>query len=256
MNKTWVNKEKEGLANLIRQNKSEIRNIINSVLYLNSDQKEKILKLTKRSTAELSDACDQIVMELLEAGYTESIKELREQLKTIIDLCKANSMLNKEIKYKDKFYLDSEVKEFDGDIIITDPCYIINDNSTSDWERCDYGSNMEVLGINRYLTHDTLYGDWDCKTFNEKGNILGVFCADAGLVSVFLLDEVLNYNKNFVYDKYTTTLIKDFKGTVQIVVEKNEKRKYGCDYSVHVIGHGINKKTGKPINFRTEQTGY
>ena len=117
MNKTWVDKEKEGLANLIRQNESEIRNIIDSVPYLNSDQKERILKLSKRSTAELSDACDQIVMELLEAGYSESIKELREQLKTIIDLCKANSMLNKEIKYKDKFYLDSEVKEFDGECI-------------------------------------------------------------------------------------------------------------------------------------------
>ena len=157
---------------------------------------------------------------------------------------------------KEKFYSNSEVKEFDGDIIITDPCYIINENSTSDWKKCNYGSNMEVLGINKYLTHDTLYGDWECTTFDEKGNILGIFCADAGLVSVFLLDEILNYNKNFVYDKYTTTLIKDFKGTVQIVVEKNEKRKYDCDYSVHVIGHGINKKTGKPINFRSEQTGY
>ena len=26
------------------------------------------------------------------------------------------------------------------------------------------------------------------------------------------------------------------------------------DYTVHVVGHGVNKKTGAPINFRSEQT--
>lgn len=34
--------------------------------------------------------------------------------------------------------------KFKGDIIITDPCYIIKDDSEkNDWELCNYGENME-----------------------------------------------------------------------------------------------------------------
>ena len=129
---------------------------------------------------------------------------------------------------------------------------------------------MEVLGIRNYMTRDTLYGDWGCTVYNtDTKEEIGEFCADAGLVSVFLLDEVLKYNPDFDYHKekdWTTTLIPDFKGTVQFVVEHQEGvyedtteyHKAGDkweDYSVHVIGHGINKKTGEPINFRSAQTG-
>lgn len=67
--------------------------------------------------------------------------------------------------------------------------------------------------------------------------------------------ELHNNRKDCEFKIKEIVNIKYFKGTVQIVVEKNERRKYGCDYSVHVIGHEINKKTGEPINFRTEQTG-
>lgn len=43
---------------------------------------------------------------------------------------------------------------FKGDIIITDPCYICKeseyrDNNISDWELCNYGEDMEVLGIKK-----------------------------------------------------------------------------------------------------------
>lgn len=31
--------------------------------------------------------------------------------------------------------------KFKGDIIITDPCYIIK----KDWRKCDYGDNMAAL---------------------------------------------------------------------------------------------------------------
>ena len=135
---------------------------------------------------------------------------------------------------------------------------------------CGCGENMEVLGIRNYMTRDTLYGDWGCTVYNtDMEEEIGAFCADAGLVSVFLLDEVLKYNPDFDYHKekdWTTTLIPDFKGTVQFVVEHQEGvyedtteyHKAGDrweDYSVHVVGHGINKKTGEPINFRSTQTG-
>lgn len=169
-------------------------------------------------------------------------------------------------------YKSTPEKEFDGDIIITDPCYVIrkeNELKGDDWHACDYGNYMEILGIKNYLTHDTIYGDWGCTVFDaDSEEIIGEFCADAGLVSVFLLDEVLAYNPKFNYHtdkKWTTTLIKDFKGTIKIEVEKvvgvyeedtpfwkaGEKWE---DYDVYVVGSGVNKKTGKPINFFSRQT--
>jgi hypothetical protein len=153
--------------------------------------------------------------------------------------------------------------EFDGDIIITDPCYIIRAKHhgtkplyEDDWNYCEYGDNMEALGINNYICRDTLYGDWSCTTYdlNTKEPI-GEFCADAGMVAVFDLKEVLKYNPDFDYHlnkKWTTTLIKNFKGTVQFVVE--EDHEYD-DYEVKVIGHGVNKITGEPIDFVGQQTG-
>ena len=66
-------------------------------------------------------------------------------------------------------YLDSEKIELDGDIIITDPGYIVceeNGISDNDWKLCEYGENMEALGIKKYLSADTLYGNWSCTTFN------------------------------------------------------------------------------------------
>lgn len=92
---------------------------------------------------------------------------------------------------------------------------------------------------------------------------------DAGLVSVFLLDEVLKYNPEFDYHlnyKWMVTWIKDFKGTVEFVVKHIEgyyeedtdywkKGDYWEDYVLEVVGHGINKVTGKPINFVGKQTG-
>jgi hypothetical protein len=224
--------------------------------------------------------------------------------------------------------LKNKKMKFVGDIIITDPCYIIRENSKSEipepnyqdfigndksgteaekwrkyyqaiekwkshndhWSMCECGSNMEILGIKNYLTKSTEYGDWSCTTFrdvpeamkllselnknyeklwntaNSKGNkhkknraikdleeerkkiekkydlILGNFCADTGLVSVFLLDEVLKYNSDFDYHlnrPHTTTLIKNFNGDIEITHRNKE---------VCVVGKGN-------INFFTSQTG-
>lgn len=169
-------------------------------------------------------------------------------------------------------YVDSEPKHFSGDIIITDPGYIIPDEKfkRDDWHKCDCGREMEVLGIHNYMTRDTLYGDWSCTTYNmDTKEPIGSFCADAGLVSVFHLDEVLAYNpqyENELSKKWTVTLIRDFEGEVQFVV-KMETGQYDYDtkwwkvgdvwedYVVQVIGRGVNKKTGEPINFITSQTG-
>ena len=153
--------------------------------------------------------------------------------------------------------------KFKGDIIITDPCYIIKHGS-DDWSKCDCGDNMEILGIKNYMCRDTLYGDWSCTTFNSdtKEN-MGEFCADAGMVAVFLLDEVLKYNPEFdchIERPWTTTLIKDFDGEVEFKIihtegvyeEDTEWWKKGEkweDDSLSVVGTGN-------INFETHQTGF
>lgn len=130
-------------------------------------------------------------------------------------------------------YQSTPEKEFDGDIIITDPCYIIREENgitKNDWHYCEYGEYMERLGIKNYLTHDTIYGDWGCTVFDsDTKKPLGRFCADAGLVSVFLLDEVLSYNPNFNYHverPWTTTIIQEYRKIV------NEYAERTCDDSV------------------------
>ena len=174
-----------------------------------------------------------------------------------------------------------------GDIIITDPCYIIKKDS-EDWRKCDYGDNMAALGLTNYISESTRYGDWSCSTWStprkdveaqlEELNALGRarwelmkqygedsvqakiyddkiadaslniekighFCADAGMVAVFLLDEVLKYNPDFDYHinrEWTTTLIKDFDGEVNYYVDNED--------DARIIGVGN-------INFFTSQVG-
>ena len=137
--------------------------------------------------------------------------------------------------------------EFKGDIIITDPCYIIKDDKDDDWDKCCCGDAMEELGIKHYMCRDTIYGDWSCTTYNsDTKEAIGEFCADAGLVAVFLLDEVLKYNPEFDLWKarpWTATLIKDFDGEVDF-----EVREIDDDFEVSVVGRGN-------INFETRQTG-
>ncbi len=137
-------------------------------------------------------------------------------------------------------------------------------NNISDWERCNYGEDFEELGIKNYICRDTIYGDWSCTTYNSDTNeVLGRFCADAGMVGVFLLDEVLKYNPDFNYHierPWTTTLIKDFDGEIDFEIvhtegvyeddtEFHSKGEKWEDDSVSVVGKGN-------INFKTEQTGF
>ena len=168
-------------------------------------------------------------------------------------------------------YLDSDPIIFKGDILITDPCYIMREDKKDDWGICCYGYDMEKLGINHYMTRDTLYGDWGCTTYNlDTEEKIGEFCADAGLVSVFLLDEVLKYNPNYDWHMTkpcTATVIKDFKGTVEFVVkyqdgyyedetEYHRKGEHWEEYHLEVIGRGVNKVTGESINFVGKQSSF
>lgn len=135
-------------------------------------------------------------------------------------------------------------------IIITDPCYIIKNGNRDDWEKCDFGDNMEALGIENYICRDTGYGDWSCTTYELGTNKeLGRFCADAGLVAVFLLDEVLAYNPDFKcpineHQVHWATVIPNFTGNVFFKIIPDEDMDI-----VSVVGDGN-------INFYTEQTGF
>lgn len=133
---------------------------------------------------------------------------------------------------------------FKGDILITDPCYLMKEEG-DDWEKCEYGDNMSILGINTCIVRDTIYGDWSCETRDTgTGKTLGAFCADAGLVCVVLLEEVLKYNPDFdchLNNPRTTTWIKNFDGEVDFEVSEEEE--------VSVVGKGN-------VNFYTLQTGF
>lgn len=160
--------------------------------------------------------------------------------------------------------------KFKGTIIITDLCYIIRDGYTNvndDWRKCEYGQNMEALGISHYICRDTIYGDWSCTTYKitedpykvidnfigaaENGEDYGVncfklgdFCADAGMVAVFDLDEVRKYNPDIdgwiASHDWCVTTITDFDGEVEYYIDQ-------AGYA-HIVGIGN-------INFFTDQTG-
>lgn len=133
-----------------------------------------------------------------------------------------------------------------------------------DWTKTGCGADLSIIGLSKWLSSDTLYGDWSCTTFDaDTKQPIGKFCADSGMVAVALLDEVLKYNPKFDYHTerpWTTTLIKDFDGKVDFEVvhtegvyeDTTEWHKKGDkweDDSLIVVGKGN-------INFRTTQTGF
>jgi hypothetical protein len=142
----------------------------------------------------------------------------------------------------------------------------------NDWNKCDYGENMEALGIHNYISESTIYGDWGCTTYQteeepkellesilrvinnnledeeygndklpipDEGKVIGRFCA--GLVGVFLLDEILAYNpdwKSWIEEhSWCATII---EGEVEYYIDKVNKE-------AHIVGTGN-------INFYTAQT--
>ena len=155
---------------------------------------------------------------------------------------------------------EDKVMDFNGDIVITDPCYL-SANMTNEERRnfdCTCMINYGIIGIES----DTYYGDWDCSTFdrlsfdeNDCPKLIGKFCADSGMVCVADLRSVLRFNPKYDYhikNDRTTTLIRNFKGTVRIKIDMaNGGNEIYPAYSASVIGQGVNIKTGEPIEFYT-----
>lgn len=283
MDKEWVEQKLAERRQALKEHRDKISSFIsNAELIAEDDKREFIAKLNAITAENYLSALDlDLKFYPLRINVDEKDESKFEEWQKQVEGLKVDSycfMLHYlETEFYNR-YIDREPMEFDGDIIITDPCYIVRAEhhgtkplTDNDWAACGYGSNMEALGINTYMTRDTIYGDWSCTTFNSDTNEpIGEFCADAGLVSVFLLDEILKYNPDYddhIKNKCASTWIRDFKGTVQFVVVHTEGIYESTtdwhpagekweDFSVEVVGHGINKVTGEPINFVGKQTGF
>ena len=187
------------------------------------------------------------------ADPDEALKKISKEFEKLRDMAKKYEEF---LEYKD-CYLEAEdrIMEFDGDIIITDPCYLSHNMSNDErrkFECCDISSHG-IIGIES----NTYYGDWGCTTFVPETKVkLGEFCADAGMVCVADLVSVLKFNPKYndhLEKPWCATWIKNFKGVVRIAIDENKER--WPAYIVHVVGHGVNKETGETIEYDTVQTG-
>lgn len=184
--------------------------------------------------------------------YDEFDLQMIEQNRRIKELFKDNPLiykkLGKSIPMKSELYN----KEY---ALLQEAYQKWKEPYLDDWERCDFGESLDKLGFTSFLSSNTYYGDWSCTTYESKTQKeLGEFCADAGMVCVVLLDEVLKYNPDFNYHiekPWTTTLIKDFKGEISLEIKEIPYEYEGKNYSdkgLSILGTGN-------INFFTSQTG-
>ena len=269
MNKEWVLAKQAEQEKAIEKSVGDLKALISELPCYTDDVKEKLCGIVDSWRGNYRASVHDLLLEMITSAKPHMNVFSFAHDHDIYSMCDFISRPGDADRY-----LDSEPVEFDGDIIITDPCYIVKrgdkDADEDDWDRCDYGYSMEELGISHYMARNTMYGDWSCTTFNsDTKEPIGEFCADVGMVAVFLLDEVLEYNPEFDYHinrPWTTTLVKNFKGSVQFVVteetgeyendsewwKKGDKWK---EYNVQVVGHGVDKTTGKPLNFASRQTG-
>ena len=266
MNKEWVEAKEAERKEKVKAEFERVREKLKNSGMLNDEEMDWAMEhIRKRVKLGFSDSLMMFPFHLFEKRQMASDDGSWDWREKIENVFKGIDFYELVKAYHENYerFLDSEPVAFDGDIIITDPCYITY-TKDDDWGRCGYGDDMGILGLAKYMVRDTIYGDWSCTTFNvDTKEEMGQFCADAGLVGVFLLDEVLKYNPGFDYHEnreWTTTWIKDFKGEVWFEVredtwiDEDEEKEY-TEYGVHVVGKGINKKTGEAINFVTSQTG-
>lgn len=272
MNKEWIEKERIRLEQYAEHLKQTITDKILAASFFTEEDKQYCL----RKLEEMGDGYRWnpfesafVYIDTIMNHEDETAEQAEEKYNQLVEWCenlefRLYSAVMETLKTEGyRKFQDSEIIEFDGDIIITDPCYIMkSDNNRDDWFTSDFGRKMEPFGFTKYITRSTLYGDWSCTTYDaDTEKYIGEFCADAGLVSVFLLDEVLKYNPEFDYHinrKWTTTWIKNFKGTVQYKVHVDEEDNDGIfpEAYAFIVGCGINKETGELINFITSQTGW
>lgn len=141
-------------------------------------------------------------------------------------------------------------RHFRGDIVITDPCYLLHGKGASG-DVSDAMAWCSRVG----LESRTFYGDWGCtvyRTLNDVWQVddgdeeLGHFTADAGEVCVVPLDEVRKTYPGFEswLDKHRWcgAVIRNFDGLVRLMAQ-HETRYYDdkpyTDTELRVRGDGL-----------------
>lgn len=267
MNKEWVLDKKELINNKFEKMKEELCDYFktNMKFILSQETINTIINYIESLKVEsifyYNDIAYKISLLILQDLNNNSAFICYKQFKEKVDELERIASLFRRIDV----LVDSDTVSMEGDIVITDPCYTIQDK---DWGNfCNKLFKGETFNCDAHplpngIVRDTIYGDWSCTTYNaDTKESIGEFCADAGLVCVDMLENVLKRKPNFLneYGEYCRTIIPNFKGAISIkVVQIKEDKEDDIDiwnYEVRVIGKGINIKTGESINFFTTQTG-
>lgn len=130
---------------------------------------------------------------------------------------------------------------FNGDVVITDPCYVFKNEHWSaicKEELPDGSLLLRPFLKKNFICKPTIYGDWSCTVWDkeDKEKEYGEFTADAGMVGVMLLDDILQYDKAFKVKPdfnewikehpFCVTVLKDFYGDIEYKVTEDDKYAY------------------------------
>lgn len=159
---------------------------------------------------------------------------------------------------------DIASRDFNGDIVITDPCYLDHGRDIFSRGRLRWWDESNaIVRDGGGMQNRTFYGDWGCTVFSADGEKVGkrftsrdktlaYFAADSGEVCVVPLASVAKVNPNFeAWAKERDDLvaiIRGFKGKVRLCVYK------GQSWPVRLRVHGDGEKEGQPFHFETCQT--
>ena len=262
MKKEWVIQRNQEMEEQFKEQKQKISGKIKTACVFYPALQKSLLNLInslkRTDPVGLSLAQGEMKATITTAIARETSAAKRPKLQGALEQIGALDMSNL-LHYQTDYaaFLDSEPHVYSGDLIITDPSYIIRETDEEDWENCDYGHNLKALGLSNSITSKTLCGDWGCTVF-DLGTMesIGHFRADVGLVSVMDLEQVLAYNPKFDWHKtkdFATAWIRDFKGAVWIWIDREEEEGEET-FTVHVCGNGVHRSTGEPFKFMTMQT--
>lgn len=128
--------------------------------------------------------------------------------------------------------------KFCGNILLTDPVYIIKNNSDDDWKRLlSEGSDhaaLYLLGITNYLSGE-IGEDSARDVISDNKMRIGSFCSDSALFCVCELKQVLWYNPDFLSSleksRECFCVINDFDGEIMSVVDEK------CNSQIIGIGN-------------------
>lgn len=244
MNKKWFDETTKEEMDFVKEISKKIIKNLDSFKYMNDDKKKEIKKMFVNGKYE--DAAEELLNEI------KSAKDFVAYRKWLINnrIYELMGRLLSISEYKE--LLDSDPIQFNGDIIIIDPEFIFK--TPQDAIAAADGMKMQKLGFEKVLSCKC-FGKQKRKIVNNDTleNIGNVNNKEKGdIVSVFDLKELLKYNNNFQDDSSLNehyTKIRHFKGTIQYQILKDET--YDDVYHTFIIGKGINRISGEPLNFNS-----